>query len=74
MTHCTLDALNDAYGRGALWDAIEKARAIHGPVKMTHTLRGPDGTTTFHELCVPLARDGEHADMVLFASYAEKAK
>jgi hypothetical protein len=72
MTSHKLDVVDEEHGREALRAAVEQVRISHGPAERTQTLPMPGGAITFHELYVPLAYDGEHADTVLFASYAEQ--
>jgi hypothetical protein len=74
MTGQKLDAIDDRHGRKALRQAIETVRKNPGPAQQSYTVPRPGGVLTFHELYVPLAFDGEHADTVLFASYAEQSR
>jgi len=74
MTGQPLDAIEDFSGRSVLRDIIEKVRESKAPAHATYALPQPGGIITFHEICVPLAHDGEQPDTVLFASYAESRR
>lgn len=74
MTRKTLDLLDEPHGGRALRDCIEAARQTRAPARMTHTQPRGGRNIVFHELCAPLAHDGETIDTVLFASYAEQAQ
>lgn len=70
VTRKKLDELDDAVGGKVLRRVVTKVRETLVPTQMIYEADSPGGRTVFLELCAPLARDGEHIDMVLFASYA----
>jgi hypothetical protein len=74
MTRRKLDSLEDGHGKETLKSCIDEVRKTFQPKRMVHVSTVEHATVTFHELCLPLAADGQTIDMVLFASYAEQIR
>lgn len=73
MTGRQIEALGDDIA-ATLRDAIHRLGNHSEPVRIKHTGHPKELPTTHHELCLPLADDGQQVDTILFASYAEQKR